>query len=226
MFRSNGFNYYHGPIHPDWPDIQTSISKQRQIRDECTDADELYCLGTSMGGYAAMLFGHYLKADIVHAFGAQTVIDLKAVRLADKDVPESHRDLAVLLEQWNGRTRYKMYYNEGYEPDRIAAESMAGIEGVELFPLPGSEGIKVIDKEQLDEQLTEELGIILGKPVSLGDNLEKAGLDSFATMQVIAYLEDSFGIEVPEENLSNANFDNARVIMEWVYPMIRAVSEK
>lgn len=84
----------------------------------------------------------------------------------------------------------------------------------------------MIDKEQLDEQLTEELGIILGKPVSLGDNLEKAGLDSFATMQVIAYLEDSFGIEVPEENLSNANFDNARVIMEWVYPMIRAVSEK
>ena len=60
----------------------------------------------------------------------------------------------------------------------------------------------------------------------MGDNLEKAGLDSFATMQVIAYLEDSFGIEVPEERLSIANFENARVIMEWVHPMIRGVPEK
>jgi hypothetical protein len=138
MFRSNGFNFYHGPIHPDWPDIHTTISKQRQIRDECIDADELYCLGTSMGGYAAMLFGHYLKADIVHAFGAQTHIDMKSAKVADKDVPESHRDLAILLRQWNGRTRYMMYYNEGYEPDRLAAERMAGIEGVELVPLPGN----------------------------------------------------------------------------------------
>jgi hypothetical protein len=31
-----------------------------------------------------------------------------------------------------------MYYNEGYEPDRLAAERMAGIEGVELVPLPGN----------------------------------------------------------------------------------------
>ena len=85
-----------------------------------------------------MLFGHYLKADIVHAFGAQTHIDMKSAKVADKDVPESHRDLAILLRQWNGRTRYMMYYNEGYEPDRLAAERMAGIEGVELVPLPGN----------------------------------------------------------------------------------------
>lgn len=74
--------------------------------------------------------------------------------------------------------------------------------------------------------MTEELGVILDKPVSPGDNLVKSGLDSFATMQVIAYLEDSFGIEVPEERLPVENFENARVIMEWVHPMIGAVSEK
>lgn len=84
----------------------------------------------------------------------------------------------------------------------------------------------MMDTAQLEKQLTKELGVILGKPVSPEDDLVEAGLDSFATMQIIAYLEDNFGIEVPEERLPTKNFENASVIMEWVHPMIGAVSEK
>ena len=84
----------------------------------------------------------------------------------------------------------------------------------------------MIDTAQLEKQLTKELGIILDKPVSPEDDLLEAGLDSFATMQIIAYLEDSFGIEVPDERLPVENFENARVIVEWIHPMIEEVSEK
>ena len=83
----------------------------------------------------------------------------------------------------------------------------------------------MMNTAQLEKQLTNELGIILDKPVSPEDDLVEAGLDSFATLQIIAYLEDSFGIVVPEERLPAGNFENARVIMEWVHPMIEAVSE-
>ena len=138
MFRSPGLNYYHGAIHPDWPDIETTIRKQCKIKADCVDATELYCMGTSMGGYAAMLFGHYLEADTVYAFGAQSLINMDGVNTDDEGIPMAHRDLSELLSDWNGRTCYKMFYNEGFEPDRIAAERMADCPGVELIPMPGN----------------------------------------------------------------------------------------
>ena len=137
MFRSRGLTYYHGAIAPDWPDIETTIEKQREIRDQCSDAKQLYCVGTSMGGYAAMLFGHYLQADLVHAFGPQTLVDLGKTKLEPGEIPEAHRDLSTLLSNWNGHTRYKVYYNEGFERDRLAAERLAACPGMELFPMPG-----------------------------------------------------------------------------------------
>lgn len=84
----------------------------------------------------------------------------------------------------------------------------------------------MINTAQLEKQLTKELDIILAKPVSPEDDLVEAGLDSFATMQIIAYLEDNFGIEVPDERLPIENFENARVITEWAHSMIRAGFEK
>ena len=85
-----------------------------------------------------MLFGHYLKADIVYAFGTPTVIAPQVSNDTIADIPPAHQDLALLLSNWNGRTRYKMYYSRDCEPDRVAAERMAHCPGVELIPLPGS----------------------------------------------------------------------------------------
>jgi acyl carrier protein len=78
----------------------------------------------------------------------------------------------------------------------------------------------------LEDQLIRELGVILDKPVDPREDLVESGLDSFATMQVIAYLEDTFGIEVPEERLPIENFHSVRVIIAWAQPMINSVSEK
>ena len=84
----------------------------------------------------------------------------------------------------------------------------------------------MMDTAQFENQLTEELSIILGKKIEIEDDLLEAGLDSFATMQLIAYLEDNFGIEVPEERLPIENFKNAQVIIDWVSKMIEKESEK
>jgi hypothetical protein len=136
LLRDPGANYYHGELHADCPNIETTIEQQRQIKRQCAHATEYYCTGTSMGGYASMLFGHYLEADIVYAFGAQSQISSTIVDPA-LAIPPQHRDLSVLLANWNGRTRYRMYYSEGFAPDRSAAERMSNCPGVELFPVPG-----------------------------------------------------------------------------------------
>ena len=139
MFRDFSSSYFHGYIHPDWPNIDAAIANQRRIVESCTQATELYCAGTSMGAYSAILFGHYLKADIVYAFGAQTRISDAVLAGIGGGVPPAHRDLALLLSDWNGRTRYRLYYCENFAPDRKAAQSIAHCPGVELQPLPGSD---------------------------------------------------------------------------------------
>jgi hypothetical protein len=136
MLRDSGTSYYHGDLHPDCANIEATIKQQKQIKRQCSHATEYYCSGTSMGAYAAMLFGHYLEADIVYAFGAQSEINPAIVDPA-LSIPREHRDLALLLSNWNGRTRYRMYYAEGFAPDREAALRMAQCPGVELMPVPG-----------------------------------------------------------------------------------------
>jgi len=139
MFRDFSRSYFHGPIHPDWPNIAAAIANQQSILAGCTQPMELFCAGTSSGAYAAMLFGHYLLADIVYAFGAQTLIAPKFLEDVVVDIPPAHLDLSLLLSEWNGRTRYRMYYSQDCEPDRMAAERVAHCKGVELLPLPGKD---------------------------------------------------------------------------------------
>jgi hypothetical protein len=51
--------------------------------------------------------------------------------------PEQHRDLALLLANHNGHTRYKIFYSEGSRRDREWAERIRSCQGVELCPQPG-----------------------------------------------------------------------------------------
>ncbi len=76
--------------------------------------------------------------------------------------------------------------------------------------------------EQLQRELTEELSIILGAEIGLEDNLIEAGLDSFAIMQTIAFLEDSYGIELADDILQFENFESVKLMLRWAFPLIQA----
>jgi len=87
--------------------------------------DFLMVLGTSGGAYAAILFGHLLKADLVHAFSPFTNLDPRQdlskwheySKLFDaKDriasLPENlgkYLDLRQVLAQGNGKTRFNLH---------------------------------------------------------------------------------------------------------------------
>lgn len=80
-----------------------------------------------------------------------------------------------------------------------------------------------MEKVKLEEALIEELSIILDAPVGVNTNLPgEVGLDSFGTMQIIVFLEDIYGVEVPEDKFDTDNFASVDVIMRWVLPMINA----
>lgn len=134
--------FYHGGITSELQDVDAIRGRLETCRTEWPHVKQAFCLGSSMGGYAAILFGHYLKVDEVYAFAPQTLIDLQLLSQVTrrKDTwrfPEPHRDLALLLASHNGITRYKVFYCVGHAKDRAFAERIRHCPGVELCPQPG-----------------------------------------------------------------------------------------
>jgi hypothetical protein len=134
--------FYHAGLNREITDVDAIIARLRRCRKELPHVRQTFCFGSSSGGYAAILFGHYLNVDIVYAFGPATLITLDVARnVGRKDVwriTEQHRDLARLLAKHNGRTRYKIFYCDGCGRDRNDAQHLQGLPGVELYPQPGN----------------------------------------------------------------------------------------
>ena len=79
---------------------------------------------------------------------------------------------------------------------------------------------------ELQEDVIGELTIVMGYDIGLDDELLfEGGLDSFGILQMVAYLEDSYGFIIPNENLATANFSSARIISDWVFPLGLALTE-
>ena len=134
--------FYHAGLNRHIPDVDAVTRTLAEVRDGLTHVQNVNYLGTSAGGYAAILFGHRNKADMVYAFAPQTLLNLRKLRRLTrrKDTsmfPEEHVDLAKLLANHNGVTRYRVFYCEGHARDRKFAERIAHLPGVELLPQPG-----------------------------------------------------------------------------------------
>jgi len=153
--------FYHYGIdwrRRDWPKLLKFLAEQiRQLEPR-----RILCIGSSSGGYAALVAGHYLKADYVHAFGPQTIIriDPQGIREAMKTrhrrkLAKSKRtfrealDLVPLLRQPNDRTKFFVHYCLGHDQDRGFAERVAGLPTVTTLGYPGkSHGIASVLAKQ------------------------------------------------------------------------------
>ena len=134
--------FYHAGLNQEITDVEAIIARLRRCREELPRVRQTFSFGPSAGGYAAILFGHYLQVDVVYAFAPVTLINLDDLKKygGRKDVSritEQHCDLAFLLAKHNGRTRYKIFYCDGSRRDRTYAEHLQRLPGVELYPQPG-----------------------------------------------------------------------------------------
>jgi acyl carrier protein len=112
-------------------------------------------VGTSAGGFAALLGGHLLGADCVHALAPQTYLDIpNIVRHRDVDLVRVmwrallgvYRvsglgsrllDARRLLSEDNGRTRYFLHVCTGSATDRKRAGHLADLARVSVLQHPG-----------------------------------------------------------------------------------------
>jgi hypothetical protein len=114
------------------------------------DIDRLVVAGNSAGGYGALVFGTLLGADVVLGFGAQTVLNLDVLgEFDDHRYDERLGELfsaGALDPAWTdlrtalaparvADTRYRLYFDNTFAPDRLHAERLRELEGVRLYRL-------------------------------------------------------------------------------------------
>ena len=142
-----------------------TAERLRQVMGEL-GAHRVVCIGNSSGAFGAMLYGLELGAD--HVFGFSGAYNMTsdfntylnrneaAVRLA-----ETHADVRLdLRELYLGsarRPRAELFYGDKCWDDRIHAEHMAGVPGIELKPVQDYAGHgalpELIQRRQFDEVL-------------------------------------------------------------------------
>jgi hypothetical protein len=140
--------YYHYGVdrkRRDWP----SLIKYLQQEIARLQPKKVICVGTSAGGYAAIVAGHHVKADFVHAFSPQTEItlDLQSIQASRHPLKRwrmsiSNRiyrevlDLAAMLRRFNGTTRFFLHYGWNHEIDRRFVERISEMPSVTTLGYP------------------------------------------------------------------------------------------
>jgi pimeloyl-ACP methyl ester carboxylesterase len=139
--------WYHRGLAPHGETlVQAAQALRELLAAQCVE--RLVVAGNSAGGYAALVFGTLLDADVVLSFAPQTVLDLDAL-----DAIGDHRwdgrlgplrDAGALDEGWidlrdalarvpAANTRYRVFFDESLATDRRHAERLRGLEGVRLY---------------------------------------------------------------------------------------------
>lgn len=116
----------------------------RVLSDELVGKGDVATIGTSAGGFGALLFGVLLNCSKIVAFGAQTAItprifkEFKSVdsRKIEIDFNSRFADIAKLLAEVDFRGEIHLHFAEGHRTDREAAERLAHFKAVCLHPHP------------------------------------------------------------------------------------------
>jgi pimeloyl-ACP methyl ester carboxylesterase len=137
----------HGSTIPEVAEHLDRIIARQQI-------ERLVVVGTSAGGYAALIFGSLLGADRVLCWGPQTTLDLEvlgqmddhrwddkiAPLMSDRHLDEDWIDLRRALPGARiAQTRYELFFDDSYLLDRLHVERLSDVDGVQLRPVAGGE---------------------------------------------------------------------------------------
>ena len=147
--RDPDYNFYQGGIGKDFPNIPAVASRLQELIKEMSPS-RVTCVGVSAGGYAALLFGHLLKANTVHAFGPQIMLDrqwgldhndstIYNSKLDKLEItPENDfRNLPKVLENHNGKTTYYIHVGQDCETDLNHVRLVENLPNVEVVLYEG-----------------------------------------------------------------------------------------
>lgn len=135
FIRDPGKSWYNGAI----PGLSSNADDLLDLlRAHCAkfDLNRVTVAGTSMGGYAAILFGTLLGAGRVIAIGPQTVLDKNLPR--SPSAPVKYSDLAPVIVGKHERTAIEIWYGSESPLDLYNALLVPQVDGVRTFGVRGA----------------------------------------------------------------------------------------
>jgi hypothetical protein len=106
--------------------------------------DKVVVFGNSMGGYAAIIFGILIKADIVHAFSPQTSIknpDIirhkKQIQNVHNNFPDTYFDLNEAIDLYDNLGEFNIYYDSKDKLDKKHARHFKNSQNITLHSFNG-----------------------------------------------------------------------------------------
>ena len=156
--------------HSGLPGISNSIDEtssflKRTINE--SDVTNVVVMGNSMGGYAAILFGVLIQADIIHAFSPPTSIGdekyvrhKKKVRMVKKNFSNKYFDLKKLIKLNKYHGTINIYYDAKDKIDTKHAIHLKRSKNIALHSfLGGGHGLvkRMKDSGELHRIITSSL---------------------------------------------------------------------
>ena len=192
LLRDQYRGHYVRGIDEQRPDFDSLVG---YLKEEIArlSPEKVFCIGTSGGGYAAILAGHQLCADYVHAYSPQTNHDRINSGVSDgrsrlsRWIDTLYKlnkppliDLSQVLKQSNRKTTYFIHYCRGSSKDRHHAAHLSGLPGVFLLGYPCD---------------THRIAIFFAKKGFLKNTLDITRQDKLVEMAKAHFAE---GIEISE----------------------------
>lgn len=136
-------SWYHAGLAGITQDMEGTVDYLKGIVQE-SETDRLVVFGSSMGGYAALLFGALLNAEATHSFSPHTVLtDKRNVRNREelKSVHEKYStryfDLNDFLSPTEASGDIHIYYDRTNRKDRKHISHLDDDLNLRLYPFPG-----------------------------------------------------------------------------------------
>jgi acyl carrier protein len=239
MLRDPKSEFYVNGVNDElrnWDELQSwlrgalwSLRMRAGIKQVC-------CLGTSMGGFAAILAGHALRVRRVWAFSPMVPDPGWQERLIEK------------LNMDNGVTTYDIWFGAENAIDRTLAHALGRCPRVTLHPWPTDSHLiahelwlanrlpRLLDpppsppvagalhREVSVDAVVEAIQMVLGpqaKPVTRDQSLLGV-LDSFAVTFLLSLLEERLGVALDLTRLTQADLENAEQITAAIRRTLRA----
>ena len=141
----------------------TAIYLKNIIKQQ--NVNKIVFIGASSGGYAALIYGHLLAVNEIHAFGAQTKIPNNAAEIELlKNIQPKYFNLAKIYQANPNPSNCHLYFDTKFPPDVEHAYRLQDIENVELHGYCAGVGHKIAmwlkHQEMLKPILLQSLGMV------------------------------------------------------------------
>ncbi len=152
LLRDTSQTLYLGGLPPVAPEPDALLARLR-AELAALAPQRTIVIGNSGGSHAALLYGHLLKADVVHALAPFTDLTPATLRASTDPLvarhaaavariealaatADRHFDLRPLLARHNGHTRFELHFCVHAEHERRRALRLEGLPGVRLHGHP------------------------------------------------------------------------------------------